>query len=204
MEVAQQAVDTISATTTTLLGHHKPCHSGGMIRHMMGNSHNYNMANGMDHTMSHVTDNNMHSNMDMGHDMPGMKMCKMSMTLNSDYENLCIITDKIMVTNKLQLLFAMIGIIMFTTGYEFFKQFVDKLQSRYSQFLQSNTVTERERKVYKFRLSCSYALSVGYSFIIMLLFMTFNIWVMLSVCVGAGIGHYLCDAKSSANSLVCH
>lgn len=141
----------------------------------------------------------------MDHDMPGMKMCKMSMTLNSDYNNLCILTDRIMVTTKLQLVLATFGIAVFTLGYEYFKAFIDKLGSRYSQFLQTNTVTEHERKVYKLRLSIAYAISVGYSFTIMLLFMTFNIWVMLAVCVGAGFGHYLCDKPCSpAANLVCH
>lgn len=174
-------------TSSSLPGTKKPCHGGmnhGGMNH--GKMNHGNMA---------------HDNMD--HDMPGMKMCKMSMTLNADYENLCILTDKIMVSNKVQLIFAMIGIALYTLGYEYFKTFTDKLQSRYSQFLKSNTVTEKERMKYKIRLSFAYAFSVGYSFVIMLLFMTFNIWIMLAVCIGAGAGHYLFGGSPSA-PLVCH
>lgn len=151
---------------------------------------------GMDHTgMDHGG---------MDHDMPGMKMCKMAMTLNSDYENLCILTETLMVTNKPQLVFAMTGIALFSLGYEYFKLFVDRMQARYSQYLKSNTVTENERVKYKVRLSAAYAFSVGYSFIIMLLFMSFNVWVMLAVCIGAGLGHYAFGGSSSTASLVCH
>lgn len=154
-------------------------------------------------SMNHGT---MHSNMDMGHDMPGMKMCKMSMTLNSDYENLCILTESLMVTNKFQLLLAMVGIALFTIGYEYFKLFVEKLQSRYNQHLKNGVVTEKERIQLKAKLSVIYALSVGYSFIIMLLFMTFNTWIMSSVCIGAGIGYFLFERPQSyaPPSLACH
>lgn len=164
---------------------------------------NTSMGNNMmDHSMM---DHSMHSKMGMGHDMPGMKMCKMSMTLNADYENLCILTDHIMVTSRFQLVLAMVGVGIFAFGYEYFKIFVDQLESRYAQFLQSNTVTECERKAYKLRLSSAYAFSVGYSFIIMLLFMSFNIWVMFAVCVGAGLGHYFCDRPTSSTAnLACH
>lgn len=192
MNLAQIKMDlptAISTIPTTALSTatKKPCH---MMNH----------AN-MNHNMEH---SNMKSNMDMGHDMPGMKMCKMSMTLNSDYENLCILTEKVMVTTKTQLVMAMVGIALFTMMYEYFKLFVDQLQEKYTQYVQSNMVTEKERQRYKLRFSTAYALSVGYSFIIMLLFMTFNVWVMLSVCIGAGVGHFLFDKKSSAVSLVCH
>lgn len=193
MDVAQDAIKLVLTTTmanaqssATSLPGHRPCH--------------------MKHTMNHGTMSHgeMNAQMDMGHDMPGMKMCKMSMTLNSDYENLCILTDKIMVTSKMQLVLAMLGIALFTFGYEYFKLFGDKMQERYSQFLKSNMVTENERFQYKLRLSCLYAFSVGYSFIIMLLFMTFNTWVMLSVCIGAGLGHFAFDRRCPTPSLVCH
>lgn len=169
-------------TSSSLPETKKPCH-GGMNHGGMSHA---NMAHG-----------------DMEHDMPGMKMCKMSMVLNADYENLCILTDAIMVTNKVQLILAILGITLFTVGYEYFKNFVDKLQSKYSQYFNSNAVTETEKMKYKIRLSISYALTVGYSFIIMLLFMTYNVWVMLSVCVGAGLGHYFFGGSATA-PLVCH
>ncbi|AWU74505.1 uncharacterized protein C5L36_0A10890 [Pichia kudriavzevii] len=165
----------------------RPCHKG--------------MKHAMNHDMSHSS-HTMKTNME--HDMPGMKMCKMSMTLNSDYENLCILSDKLIITTKTELLLAMVGICLFTLGYEYFKVFVDRMQKRYSHFLESNNVTEGELKKYRLKHSLLYGIGVGYSFLIMLLFMTFNTWVMLSVCVGAAIGHYIVPRKASTLSLNCH
>lgn len=176
------------AVTTTLDNHGKhkmPCHSG-----MPGMNHgNMGGMPGMDH-----------GKMD-----PGMKMCSMKMTLNSDYENLCLLTENLMVTNKYQLVVAIFGIILFTFGYEYYKRFVDRAQNRYNLYLRSDVVVEKERKKHKAKLSVMYGLSVFYSFIIMLLFMTFNVWVMIAVCVGAGLGHYLLDSSApAAVSLSCH
>lgn len=151
--------------------------------------------------MDHST---MKMNMDMGHDAPGMKMCKMSMTLNKDYENLCLLTDKLMITTKTQMVLAMLLVALFTALFEYLKVGLDQMQSRYSQYLQSNMVTETERLKYKLRLSTAYSVSVGYSFIIMLLFMTFNVWVMLAVCIGAGVGHFLSEKNTCSVSLICH
>lgn len=199
MNLAQEPVkmDIASTLSTviTSIAHSLTTASTKQPCHMM----NHGGAGSMNHKMDHSS---MKSSMD--HDMPGMKMCKMSMTLNSDYENLCILTDKIMITSKTQLILGMLGIVLFTMFYEYFKLLVDQLQGKYGQYLQSNMVTSKERVKYKLRLSTAYALSVGYSFIIMLLFMTFNVWVMLSVCIGAGIGHYLCDKQTSSASLICH
>lgn len=188
------AIVTATATAITKLAH-KPCHG---------------MGHGMDHEMHHgamMSPTNAMPGMDHdmpGHDMPGMKMCKMSMTLNGDYENLCILTDKLMVSSVPQLIMAMAGIALFTFGYEYFKMFCRKMEGRYAQYLSSNTVTENERKKYRLRLSTAYAFSVGYSFIIMLLFMTFNVWIMLAVCIGAGVGHYLLELSCPAVNLTCH
>lgn len=192
--VVAQAVKTVAAAETMIMNLATTVPSSGS---MMNKPCHDQMNHG---DMNHAAMD--HGGMD--HDMPGMKMCKMAMTLNSDYENLCILTERLMVTNKLQLFFAMVGIVLFTLGYEYFKLFVDKMQTRYSQFLKSNTVTENERIKYKAKLSTAYAVSVGYSFIIMLLFMSFNVWVMLAVCAGAGLGHYAFGGSSAAASLICH
>jgi len=53
--------------------------------------------------------------------------------------------------------------------------------------------------------SALYGLQVFYSFFIMLLFMTYNGWVMLAVALGAFIGHWAFGLKtSSTKSVACH
>jgi len=50
-----------------------------------------------------------------------------------------------------------------------------------------------------------YAVQVFYSFFIMLLFMTYNGWVMLAVAVGAFVGYIVFGRdSSSAKSVACH
>ncbi|CDK24827.1 unnamed protein product [Kuraishia capsulata CBS 1993] len=41
---------------------------------------------------------------------------------------------------------------------------------------------------------------------IMLIFMSFNWWLMISVAVGAGLGHYVWGSRisGSSQSLACH
>ncbi|KAK2758787.1 hypothetical protein FQN54_003479 [Arachnomyces sp. PD_36] len=49
-----------------------------------------------------------------------------------------------------------------------------------------------------------YAVQVFYSFFIMLLFMTYNGWVMLAVTVGAFIGYMAFGQSSATKSVACH
>ncbi|KAF3162637.1 hypothetical protein TWF225_006720 [Orbilia oligospora] len=49
-----------------------------------------------------------------------------------------------------------------------------------------------------------YALQVFYSFFIMLLFMTYNGWVMLAVAVGAFVGYMIWGNTSAVKSVACH
>jgi copper transporter 1 len=49
-----------------------------------------------------------------------------------------------------------------------------------------------------------YAVQVFYSFFIMLLFMTYNGWIMLAVGVGAFVGYLLFSNSSPTKSAACH
>lgn len=150
----------------------------------------------MDHSKAHA-------GMDHG-DMP-MGKCRMSMMLNGYYEDLCILTPQWHIRTKLDLVLSVVVLIAICAGYEAFKAFSDRLGSRYANSISQGALTERETRNLKARLSVLYAVSVGYSFIIMLLFMSFNFWVMSAVVIGAGIGHYLFNTKGNSSvSLVCH
>ncbi|KAI4745146.1 hypothetical protein E4T50_04549 [Aureobasidium sp. EXF-12298] len=49
-----------------------------------------------------------------------------------------------------------------------------------------------------------YAIQVFYSFFIMLLFMTYNGWIMLSVAVGAFVGYLVFGNSTVTKSAACH
>jgi len=62
----------------------------------------------------------------------------------------------------------------------------------------------RSARARKIVLAGLYAVQVFYSFFIMLLFMTYNGWVMLSVAVGAFVGYMLFEGSTATKSVVCH
>ncbi|KAJ4523012.1 copper transpport protein [Exophiala dermatitidis] len=67
---------------------------------------------------------------------------------------------------------------------------------------ESKAAAERQGTIIKAAL---YAVQVFYSFFIMLLFMTYNGWVMLAVAVGAFIGYLTFgDNLTSTKSVACH
>ncbi|KAK2752390.1 hypothetical protein FQN55_007430 [Onygenales sp. PD_40] len=59
------------------------------------------------------------------------------------------------------------------------------------------------RRKGKLVLGALYAIQVFYSFMIMLLFMTYNGWVMLAVAVGAFVG-YILFGSSATKAVSCH
>ncbi|KAK8203935.1 Ctr copper transporter [Phyllosticta capitalensis] len=64
--------------------------------------------------------------------------------------------------------------------------------------------TARDQKRATIVKGVLYAVQVFYSFFIMLLFMTYNGWVMLSVAVGAFIGYVVFSNTSATKSVACH
>ncbi|EZF30650.1 hypothetical protein H109_00157 [Trichophyton interdigitale MR816] len=63
------------------------------------------------------------------------------------------------------------------------------------------SVAERKAKVTRAGL---YAAQVFYSFFIMLLFMTYNGWIMLAVAAGAFMGHLMFGESSASKTVSCH
>ncbi|VEU22616.1 DEKNAAC103358 [Brettanomyces naardenensis] len=154
----------------------------------------------MSHNMAHNL---------MDHSMPDMKhgeeMCEMSMTLNAGYKNLCILTSHWRIASKYQMVLSMVAIALISMGYELFKRWGSTFEKRYNTMASSGNCTARELRSFKLRNSVVYGVTVFYSFTIMLLFMTFNIWVMLAVTLGAGLGHFFFATQSTwSNSLACH
>ncbi|KAI4146681.1 MAG: hypothetical protein LQ341_002014 [Variospora aurantia] len=60
---------------------------------------------------------------------------------------------------------------------------------------------EKKQKIIK---AAFYAVQVFYSFFIMLLFMTYNGWIMLAVAVGAFVGYLAFGNSSATKSAACH
>ncbi|KAH7086771.1 Ctr copper transporter family-domain-containing protein [Paraphoma chrysanthemicola] len=174
-----------------------------------------------------------HSHMDHGHEghtmpMPGMDkphQCNMNMLFTWDTTDLCIVFRGWHVSGTGSLIVSLLAIVLLTAGYEA----VREASRRYEAFAsrvsegrrggddlrdtpnESSSLlgpgrnvgknSEQQMKIVKGAL---YAVQVFYSFFIMLLFMTYNGWVMLAVAVGAFVGYLLFSNSSSTKTVACH
>lgn len=127
-----------------------------------------------------------------------------------DWHNSCIVFKLWHVRSTIGFLFSLVGIVLLTIGYEALKYYaaIYKRRNRHQSIL-AESDTNRHSQV-KFTVdwatSIIYGLQVSYSFLIMLIFMSFNGWYMFAVGVGATIGYkyfHLEDAPFN-RSLSCH
>lgn len=146
--------------------------------------------------------------------------CKMNMLFTWDTEDLCVVFRQWHVTGTLSLIWTLLGIVLLTAGYEAVREASRRYEAHSSAKRGDdipNTTSdesssllwpgrsargvERRSKLVKAAL---YAIQVFYSFFIMLLFMTYNGWVMLAVAVGAFLGYILFGNSSATKTVACH
>ncbi|KAL9593993.1 MAG: hypothetical protein Q9179_005611 [Wetmoreana sp. 5 TL-2023] len=146
----------------------------------------------------------------MGHggmDMPSSgPKCNMNMLFTWDTTNLCIIFPQWHIHSTFSLLMSLVGVIVLTAGYEFVREMSRRYEASsadYANKLPRKNAGEAEKRQ-KLVKGLFYAVQVFYSFFIMLLFMTYNGWVMLSVAVGAFVGYLAFGNSSSTKSVACH
>ncbi|KAF2674668.1 Ctr copper transporter [Microthyrium microscopicum] len=137
-------------------------------------------------------------------------------------QDLCIVFRSWHVSNTFTLILSLLLIVALCAGYEAVREVTrryeascavknERLPSDDDQFNESSSLlavgsarpqAERTSEIVKAAL---YAVQVFYSFFIMLLFMTYNGYIMLAVAVGAFIGHLAFGAKTPATkSAACH
>ncbi|KAK6544015.1 hypothetical protein TWF694_000729 [Orbilia ellipsospora] len=142
------------------------------------------------------------------HDGPGDR-CSMNMLFTWDSTNLCIIFRSWHVRGPVSLVLSLLAIVALTSGYEFVREvsrrYEAQLETRRSGIIRregnAGVTIKKEGQLIKALL---YSLQVFYSFFIMLLFMTYNGWVMLAVAAGAFVGYMLWGNTSAVKSVVCH
>ncbi|EED12264.1 Ctr copper transporter family protein [Talaromyces stipitatus ATCC 10500] len=158
----------------------------------------------MDH--SHMD----HGDMDMGH---GGGKCVTNMLFTWSTHNMCIIFPEWRVQGTGSLLASLFAIILLTAGYEAVRNFTRLYEASHTQRLKafsSSVLAGRDSKQVLERrgrliMATLYAVQVFYSFFIMLLFMTYNGWVMISVAVGAFVGYLVFGGDAPATkSAACH
>ncbi|KAK9592927.1 copper transpport protein [Aspergillus fumigatus] len=153
--------------------------------------------------------------MDHGHgDMDMGGQCNMNMLFTWSTKDLCIVFSQWHITGPFSLLMSLIVIVLLTAGYEGVRQATRKYEAAQAQRLNvfsttTATIGRDNRRAVEQRgkiiLAALYAVQVFYSFFIMLLFMTYNGFVMLAVAVGAFAGYLVFgDNQSAAKTVACH
>ncbi|KAG8622976.1 hypothetical protein KVT40_007952 [Elsinoe batatas] len=176
----------------------------------------------MDHShMDHGGMDHGHGGMDHG-DMD-MGKCSMNMLFTWSTKNLCIVFEGWRITGTTSLIFSLLAIVALTAGYELVRELSRKYETSLSggkdiaptlsspspdterrSLLRPGRSTAPEEQRSKIVKATFYAVQVFYSFFIMLLFMTYNGWVMLAVAVGAFVGYLMFGNSTATKTVACH
>ncbi|QLL30266.1 hypothetical protein HG536_0A00830 [Torulaspora globosa] len=144
-----------------------------------------------------------HGDMDMG----DSDSCSMNMLFTWSYKNTCVIFRWWHIKTIYDLFLSFLAILFLSYLYEYLRYYIYKSQQNHGVLPGNSSSPERRRnKLYQ---SCWYGLQVGFSFMLMLVFMTYNGWLMIAVVLGATWGHYSWGArvKSATDeipSMACH
>ncbi|ORX99445.1 Ctr copper transporter [Basidiobolus meristosporus CBS 931.73] len=151
-----------------------------------------------------------------GHDMSGHGECSMQMVFNWDYENLCVVFRWWRITSFSTLLISFVLVFALTASYEMLRDYTRNWERKVQLSLQNRSrdrgITEDERGFVfltppqKVKRAVLYATQVFVSFFLMLVFMTYNGYLIIATVLGAGFGFYLFggDRMSAVKSMACH
>lgn len=118
-----------------------------------------------------------------------------------DWRNTCVVYKWWHVKTFQQFLATMVAITLLAAGYEATRYW-------FARWVRSPPTTQLPptRKAASWRRSLIYGFQVGYSFMLMLVFMTYNGWYMLATVLGAVLGHHIWghEVVSESPTLACH
>ncbi|KAK4160934.1 TCU-2, variant [Cladorrhinum sp. PSN259] len=156
-----------------------------------------------DHSSHAMMDHSGHGG-GMGH---GSDQCSMNMLFTFSTENLCIVFRQWRITSPLSLLVSLIAIVALGAGYEALREGIRRYESAVAKRVETSPRQNRDEIQRKAHLikAVLYAVQNFYAFMIMLVFMTYNGWVMIAVSVGAGVGYLIFGGKTTVTKeTACH
>lgn len=125
-----------------------------------------------------------------------------------DWENTCIIYKWWHVKSLSDFVLSFIAIVILGMGYEFTKFWFTRWEKSHINVILSTTSNSSSlaTKQYKLKRSLLYGFQVGYSFMLMLVFMTYNGWYMIAIVIGAAIGNNIWGSvfEPTDSSMACH
>ncbi|SMN20744.1 similar to Saccharomyces cerevisiae YHR175W CTR2 Putative low-affinity copper transporter of the vacuolar membrane [Maudiozyma saulgeensis] len=157
-----------------------------------------------------------HAMMDHG-DMPQgdhESSCSMNMSFTWSYKDTCVVFNWWHIKTKFQFVISCLIVASLATYYEYLRFKFVKYASettgsnRVSITTNNNSISQIARRE-KLCRTFHYGIQVGFSFMLMLIFMTYNGWLMLAVVIGAAFGYYrwndsLVALPMEQRSLACH
>ncbi|KAJ4170475.1 copper transpport protein [Fusarium falciforme] len=144
----------------------------------------------------------------MDHGDGGMKdMCSMNMLFTWDTKNLCIVFRQWHIRSTSSLVFSLVAVILLAVGYEALRSLSRRYEEALDKRVRATPRQNQEQADQRAHLikAVLYALQNFYAFMLMLVFMTYNGWVMISVSLGAFIGYVFFGHRTSATKdNACH
>ncbi|PTB81441.1 Ctr copper transporter [Trichoderma longibrachiatum ATCC 18648] len=143
-------------------------------------------------------------------------MCSMNMLFTWDTTNLCIVFRQWHVRSTASLIFSLLAVVLLGIGYEALRSVSPAPQHAYRDddeeivtetpaFHRSGQNRETVSKRGHVIKATLYAIQNFYAFMLMLVFMTYNGWVMVAVSLGAFVGYLLFGHSTSATKdNACH
>ncbi|KAI8889826.1 Ctr copper transporter [Backusella circina FSU 941] len=162
------------------------------------------------------------------HDMPAM--CSMNMLFNWQIKDVCVVFEWWHIQTAMDLLLTCVAIFCIAAGYEYLRVWSSSFDEQWVQADKKRSVDDQNmvgssedayeesnaflRKDIGSRLSnrqellrsTLYAVLVGISFWLMLVFMTYNGYLMIATVLGAGFGHFIFGRGklSASRDIQCH
>ncbi|XP_075227911.1 copper transporter 1A isoform X5 [Lycorma delicatula] len=180
-----------------------------MMLAMSHDHHNHDAH--MDHHMDHGSMDRHKDNMNMPENNSSGHMCHMMMSMFFHFgNNETILFESWKVTTVYGLIGSMIGICIMAALYEGLKYYrehlfwssYNALQYRSVQMPVDKSSSERVvqpsifSKMHAFQ-TCLHVIQMVISYFLMLIFMTYNVYLCIAVVIGAGIGYFLFGWKKS-------
>ncbi|CUM63151.1 uncharacterized protein PRCAT00000718001 [Priceomyces carsonii] len=131
------------------------------------------------------------------------------MVFTWNWRNTCVVFKWWRVSTVAGFIFSLLAIVAISASYEFLKYWGNKWEQSYVNTMSgaaANTSAALVRR-FKTKKALFYGLQVGYSFMLMLVFMTYSGWFMLAVVVGAVLGNYVWGLTSdiaASRPMACH
>jgi copper transporter 1 len=154
------------------------------------------------HDHHHMMDHSPHA----GHG-DGGPMCNMNMLFTWDTTDLCVVFRQWRITSTLSLVVSLVAVVAICAGYEALREGIRRYEAALSRRI--DTVPRQNREQITRRAHVTKAVLYGiqnfYAFMIMLIFMTYNGWVMIAVSVGAGLGYLVFGGQTPVTKeTACH